>query len=652
VIALFFISLYRIISLSLAVKTSAKEEVLTMSIISKERTFTWEKMKRITSLDIANVFLILALILPFFLYKRASPQFAFYAELTSVICVALYLVFACFSIKHFLVSNRLTVYLTVIASYLILDIFINAPTYPSIQWLYIGSLLLSSLVAIVISSLCHEQGYKKVLVVVCCGLMVGAMLQDAVVILQTLHQEWTMGWIYYVASGQAYSGNIGQRNLLAHYLSWGVLASAYLVHQKKIGTITGWSIVIIQAAILGAVNSKTLILYMLAIMTMLFVIKVWQKQIPKSSIKMLAFIVVLVIFFQAFTLPVISSLQDNLTTNISSIERFTNNPEYNSRLNEWYKAWLIFLENPWFGSGWGSYGYEGFVMSSEPHFPANPYGNSLFSHSHNLILNLLAETGIIGTLVILGGFGYVLKPVFISKWQAEIVFISSLLIVTGIHSLVEFPLWYVHYFMVFVILLAVLDSTFTINSSRKYFAQSSILKPSIIVISIVCSLLAVQLYYYYWRMEQYTYAYDKNKQERIATAQNILAIGQKQPLLSAYSNYLATSYLIGLSPDDLPVSFHQPLYRFSYYLPQKNLSIYYLATHCDMYGRWDSNQWQYYRHLKHYYNNVISSTSIILSMTSHCNEVFKEVHAECEISHLESDQRVICSYSYTDSLEK
>ena len=623
-----------------------------MSIISKERTFTWEKLKRVSSLDIANIFLVLTLILPFFLFSRAMPQAAFYLELTAVISVSLFLFFANYSLKTNLVFNRLTLYLVAIAGYLVFDIFINNPIYPSIQWLYIGSLLLSSLVVMVVSSLCHEHGYKKILTVICYGLMIGAILQDAVIILQTLHQEWTMGWIYYIDPGQAYSGNIGQRNLLAHYLSWGILASTYLVYQKRLSVITGWVFITFQAALLGAVNSKTLILYMFMILVLLAITRIWQKQLSKSVVKILILTVILVIAFQAITLPVINTLQDNLIGNISSIERFTNNPDYNSRLTEWYKAWLIFLENPWFGSGWGSYGYEGFIQSSDPHFTANPYGNSLFSHSHNLIFNLLSEVGIIGASIILGGFGYVLKPLFTSKWQAETVFISSMLIVSGIHSLVEFPLWYTHFFIIFIVLLAILISTLTIDSPSTYLVPSSTLKSAILMISIAYSLLTIQLYYYYWQMEQYIYAYDKNEQERIATAQNILAIGQKQPLLSSYSDYLATSYLIGLSPDDLPDSFHQPLYRFSYYLPQKNLSIYYLATHCDIYGRWDDNQWQYYKHLKRYYNNVISSTSIVLSMTSHCNEVFKEVHAECEINLLESDQRVICSYPYTDSLEK
>ncbi|MES1965632.1 Wzy polymerase domain-containing protein [Psychrobacter sp. AH5] len=615
-----------------------------MAFISKERTFTWEKIKRISSLDIANIFLIITMILPFFLFQRAKPQAAFYLELTAVISIALFLLFASYSLKVFLIFNRLTLYLTAIVCYLILDIFINVPPYSSIQWLYIGSLLLSALVAVVVISLCYEQGYKKVLVVICYGLMIGAMLQDVVVILQTLHQEWTMGWIYYIEPGQAYSGNIGQRNLLAHYLSWGILASAYLAHQKKLGTVTGWSVVVIQAATLGAVNSKTLILYMLVILLLLVITRVWQRQLTKSIAKMLALTIVIVIIFQAITLPIISSLQDNLTTNISSIERFTNNPEYKSRLIEWYKAWLIFSENPWFGSGWGSYGYEGFVVSSQSQFAANPHGNSLFSHSHNIILNLLAETGIVGTLIVLVGFGYVLKPLFTTEWQIGTLFVLSMLIVTGIHSLVEFPIWYLHYFIVFVILLAVLISTLNVVSLPKYLAQSSLIKLFIIVISIAYSLFAIQLYYYYWQMEQYTYAYEKNERERIATAQNILDISQKQPLLSSYSDYLAASYLVGLSPDNLPQNFHLPLSRFAYYLPQKNLGIYYLATQCDVSGAWNDEQWQYYSQLKHYYTNVISSTSIILSMTDQCKQVFEKVHAECENYLKNSNKQPICDY--------
>lgn len=616
-----------------------------MAIISKERTFTLEKLKRIKSLDIAYIFLVLTLILPFFLFKRAAPQAAFYSELTGVICVALFLIFACFGIKHFLIFNRLTLYLTAIASYLIFDIFINQPIYPSLQWLYIGSLLLSSFVSIIISSLCHQQGYKKILVIVCYGLMIGAISQDIVVILQTLHQDWTGGWINYIGLGQPYSGNIGQRNLLAHYLSWGILANAYLVYEKKLGSTSGWALIIFQAAILGAVNSKTLILYMLAILVLLFIAKIYKKQLPKSLFKTIALTVVLVVVFQFITLPIINNLQDNLTSHISSIERLNTSPGDSYRLTEWHKAWLIFLENPWFGNGWGSYAYQSFVISLDPRFTDNLYGHGVFTHTHNIVLNLLAEIGLAGTMVILGGLGYLLKPFLYRNWQVEMVFILAMLVITTVHSLLEFPLWYAHFFLVFIILLSILLST---NQSNVKRMEASKIKQHITrLLILLCSLcflvIALQLYFLSWQMQQYQLGLDNSETNRITTAKKTLEIGKKQPLMTAYSDAQAFRGVIGLSADKLPDEFEQSLYRAAHYWPEKTLSFYYLIKQCDAKGAWSTNDWDYYRQLNNYYPDNLVTYSILLSMTTRCAPVSKVVYQHCQEHYDQSDDASLCA---------
>ena len=618
-----------------------------MALISDERTFTWQKLKSVTSLDVMKIWLFFAIVLPFFIYKRAAPQFAFFAELTSVIFTALFIIFASLAIKrsdNFTVSNPLSIFLGIVASYLAIDIYINQPVYPSIQWLYIGSIILGALLASVMIRLCYIYSYQKIFRSLCYCLMAGTLLQDIVVILQMQHQEWLYGWIYAIEVGDSYSGNIGQRNLLAHYLSWGVLATGYLVYNKSINNLAGWGLIIFQTAIMGAISSRAMLVYVLAILVFVVIATLRQKQLPKRLFKTIAAIAILILAFQLLTSPLLALLHPTPQVKGSSIARMATSSGILSRMSEWHKAWLIFLDHPWFGTGWSSYGYEGFAISSAPEFANTPYENSLFSHSHNLIFNLLAETGIIGTLIILGGFGYVLKPLFTIKWQDETVFVMSMLIVTGVHSLVEYPLWYVHFFFVLVLLLAVLVSTLTTSYQQNYSAQSSILKPLTIAIGVAYSLLAIQLYYYYWQMEQYTYVSDKNEQERIATAQNILAVGQKQPLLNVYSDSLAAFYLVGLSPDKLPENFQRPLYKLAYYLPQKNLGIYYLATQCDMSGAWNDEQWRYYGQLKHYYTNVVSSTSIVLSMTYRCDAVFKRIYAECESTQLESDKKPICSH--------
>ena len=626
-----------------------------MALISNERTFTWQKLKSVTSLDITKVWLFCAVVFPFFIYKRAAPQFAFFAELISVIFTALFIIFASLAIKrsdYFTVPNPLSISLGIVASYLAIDIYINQPVYPSIQWLYIGSITLGALLASVMIRLCYTYSYQKIFRCLCYCLMVGAVLQDIIVILQMQHQEWLYGWIYTIEIGGSYSGNIGQRNLLAHYLSWGVLATGYLLSNKSINNLAGWGLILFQTAIMGAINSRAMLVYVLAILVFVVIAALRQKQLPKQLFKTIAAIAILILAFQLLTSPLLALLHPTPQVEGSSIARMATSSGILSRMSEWHKAWLIFLEHPWFGSGWSSYGYEGFVMSSAPEFANTPYENRLFSHSHSLIFNLLAETGIIGTLIILGGFGYVIKPLFTTEWQVETVFVMSMLIVTGVHSFVEYPLWYVHFFIVFILLLAVLVCTLKTSYQKKHAAHTYTFKTLAITIGIGYGLLAIQLYYYYWQMEQYTFASDKNEQARITTAQNILAIGQKQPLLSAYSNYLASSYLVGLSPDKIPTSFYQPLSNFSHYLPQKNLGIYYLTTHCDADGRWDNRQWQYYDRLKHYYNNVISSTSIVLSMTDRCEKVFERVLAECESTQLKFNQKPICFHPHVDALKE
>ena len=616
-----------------------------MAIISKERTFTWKKIKRVTSLDIANCFLIIAMILPFFLFKRAAPQTAFYSELTSVICISIFLMFACFSVNKLLVSNRLAIYLTIIAGYLSFDIFINSPVYPSLQWLYIGSLFLSSLVAIIITSLCHEQGYKKIFIVVCYGLMIGSILQDAVIVLQILNQELLSGWIYFINDGEAYSGNIGQRNLSAHYLSWGIIATAYLVNQKKLSNTTGWGMIIFQAAILGAVNSKTLIIYMLAILLLLVIARVWKKKPPRSILKIIALTVFLVLVFQAITLPIISSLQDTSVNSISSIERFTKNSEYTSRLTEWYKAWIVFLENPWFGSGWNSYGYQGLIISSDSRFANSITGNGLFTHTHSIFFNLLAETGIFGTVIILGGFCYMLKPILTSQWKVETVFISAMIIVTGVHSFLEFPLWNTHFFLVFVILLAILNSSNTDSqiSTKNQPYNNSGTKILVLTSSLLCFVLAVQMYILYWKMEQYSFSQDSSDQERIATSEKILELGNQQPLLRAYSDFQAIIYLTGISADKIPSKFTQPLYNSTHYFPDKMVGIYYLIKQCDANGAWSASNWLYYDQLSHYYKNNLQSYSILLSMTTNCDQVYDTVYKACKNYYREKGQNPVCS---------
>lgn len=71
-----------------------------------------------------------------------------------------------------------------------------------------------------------------------------------------------------------------------------------------------------------------------------------------------------------------------------------------SRFLLWRQAWDAFTSHPWFGVGWGNYGF----------YDADLYARGWSTHAHNSFLQLLAEGGVVGFalysfLFVLLGYG-------------------------------------------------------------------------------------------------------------------------------------------------------------------------------------------------------------------------------------------------------
>ena len=84
----------------------------------------------------------------------------------------------------------------------------------------------------------------------------------------------------------------------------------------------------------------------------------------------------------------------------TAVERAgTSGFEGSMRQIEWSKAWIAFQSAPWFGHGWNSFAQQTFLINAQQqYFPNNILG-VLFTHSHNIVMQLLSEMGITGTLL-------------------------------------------------------------------------------------------------------------------------------------------------------------------------------------------------------------------------------------------------------------
>jgi len=129
-------------------------------------------------------------------------------------------------------------------------------------------------------------------------------------------------------------------------------------------------------------------------------------------------------------------------------ERLQSNGDISSsRFAIWRNALTLITQNPWTGVGWGNFN---FAWTFTP-FPDRPV--AFFDHTHNLPLQLAVEIGLPATALVLGLFGWALWRAR-GAWRvageqpghpARAAFV--MLVVLGVHSLLEYPLWYAYFLL-------------------------------------------------------------------------------------------------------------------------------------------------------------------------------------------------------------
>ena len=139
----------------------------------------------------------------------------------------------------------------------------------------------------------------------------------------------------------------------------------------------------------------------------------------------------------------------------SSLARAADAGSNGQRLFDWQAAWLGIQAKPWWGEGPGAF----YKVSIDAMFKTPPAGFSKFAeHAHNLPLNLAAEFGVPVALIALGGFVvWYLRHL----WRTPAVWslwVLACVAVTGLHSMVEYPLWYAYFLVPMGLVLGVLDA--------------------------------------------------------------------------------------------------------------------------------------------------------------------------------------------------
>ena len=128
-----------------------------------------------------------------------------------------------------------------------------------------------------------------------------------------------------------------------------------------------------------------------------------------------------------------------------------------SRMILWRNVLTLIAERPWTGWGWGELSYAHYMYST---LYAGPRFAPILDNAHNLPLHLAVELGIPAAALICGGFLWLVirarpwrerEPFRLMAW--------GLLGVIVLHSMLEYPLWYGPFQLVFGLCIGILWST-------------------------------------------------------------------------------------------------------------------------------------------------------------------------------------------------
>jgi O-antigen ligase len=120
------------------------------------------------------------------------------------------------------------------------------------------------------------------------------------------------------------------------------------------------------------------------------------------------------------------------------------------RLQIWQTSWHLFTQNPWLGIGAGQMRWQSFLLLDTPNINAT---KMILEHSHNLFIHLLTEMGVAAALFVLIGLVAWARSFKWRELDLEAWWLIALLAIIGIHSMLEYPLWYTYFLGVFAFLL-------------------------------------------------------------------------------------------------------------------------------------------------------------------------------------------------------
>jgi O-antigen ligase len=403
---------------------------------------------------ISLTFVGLMWVLPFLYYYHAYPLTTFYQEWSAAVlglCAMPLLV-----TKRYWLQPQLPLIVLLPIGLLLLGMMqfvLGRVSYFDQILLLALYLLWAALLMMLGQCLREELGLPALVTALASFLLVGAELNALAGILQHYRWHTFLDAVVTVKISVAVYGNVAQPNHFANYITLGLI-SLGLLHMRSLLRVRYVALLAMPLLfVLVLSGSRSVWLYLLLMAGMAWL---WQRS-DKSCLPLLRYTLLLLLGFGLMHGVVQIPWLEGAAGSITTMRRlFGDGTGGSIRLYLWREGWQIFTQFPLLGAGFGQFAWQHFQLGP---VLQNTSIVGLYNNAHSLVLQIAAEMGLAGLLILLGMLAMWLIQCGRSQRTVYHWWGYALLGVLAIHSLLEYPLWYAYFLGVAALTLGMLDTT-------------------------------------------------------------------------------------------------------------------------------------------------------------------------------------------------
>ncbi|HEY2608931.1 MAG TPA: Wzy polymerase domain-containing protein [Paraburkholderia sp.] len=410
------------------------------------------------------VLLALALVLPYAVANHTYPIPTFYAEFTALALhlltgAGVVLLMATAKPRITFASPMVALVPLLFGVVLVAQSVLLPVAEPSMNWLGGGFLLAAWMATHAGYGFARAKLDETALRWAAGALIVGGLFAVFSQGIQLFHLETRVSPFvvaYNVTVERRPFGNMAQANHLATYIAFAMAGALFLVQTRRLAVGIWLLISTIFAVGLALTVSRGPWLQMGVIVVAGFWMAFAQTRneplLRRSNREWVIPIALAVLFFVVNALIRWANVHYHLELAQSAAERFKDAGQIAPRLALWKYGWTMFKTHPLLGVGWGEFPSYQFELVK------TLGGVEIANNSHDIFIDLLAKTGLIGIAIVLIGLVAWLVRVVRAPQSAGRVFGIALIGVLTMHALVEYPQQYMFFLLPAMFVFGLLET--------------------------------------------------------------------------------------------------------------------------------------------------------------------------------------------------